>query len=150
MSSPKFKVGDKVRIKCCDDLQQTEKISPEMLQYQKMEATITEVFDDDGYNYLLDVSESYWYWYEDMIDFVEAAPVDIAEIAEKVGNMEPTVSELETSCEHKALLRHYDGCFVTFCPRCGKILHIYYATKLYKGYALIEGRIRELENKIDE
>ena len=210
MSSPKFKVGDKVRVKCCEDLQQTVQITPEMLQYQKMEAEITEVFDDDGYNYHISISEDYWYWYEDMLDLIEAAPVEeerkpkfkagdrvyidghetthlngkygtITVVYSLVGyqvlvveygqnsyyyceedtltlvpnprfevgdeeNTEPIVSELETSCEHKALFRHYDGCFVTFCPRCGKILHIYYATKLYKGYVLIEGRIRELEN----
>ena len=297
MSSPKFKVGDKVRVKGCDVLQQTEKIAPEMLQYQKKEAVITEVFDDDGYNYTLDICEAIWYWYEDMIDLIEAAPVeeehrpkfkhgdrvyiDGHEIAHlnglygtinvvyslvgyqvivcehgensyyyceedtltlvpnprfKVGDevlikpiadlykisdlgkyglkklaaryvtitsvgdgpaafqngeyyeyivqcddhtylvREDMIVEddsvhrrvendnviysdekpleepdtLESICEHRALLRHYDGCFVTFCPRCGKILHIYHTVNLLRGYALVEGRIRELENKKGE
>lgn len=57
---------------------------------------------------------------------------------------------LEPTCEHRALLRHYDGYFVTFCPRCGKILHIYHTVKLSKEYTLVEGRIRELEKQKGE
>ena len=57
---------------------------------------------------------------------------------------------LESICEHRALLRHYDGYFVTFCPRCGKILHIYHTVNLLRGYALVEGRIRELEKQKGE